>query len=270
VTTVPLTPAPATTPGPRRRPSALGVELVFIGRGLRHTVRNADALITALALPVMIMLLFVYVFGTAVETGGDYVDFVAPGIIVLCAGLGAASTAIGVAQDRHDGVIDRFRTMPVRSSAVLTGHVVASLARNLVSTGLVVFVGLLVGFRPDAAPVEWLAVVGLVILFVLALTWLAAAIGLVVRSVEAASAFSFFVMFVPYLSSAFVPTDGMGGAMRTFADHQPVTPVVDTLRGLLTGSAVGTDGWWAVGWCLAVLVPSVAWASSLFRRQGLS
>lgn len=269
MTTVPDLTSPAPGPGPRRRPSALAVELTFIGRGLRHTVRNADALVTALALPVMIMLLFVYVFGTAVQTGGgDYVDFVAPGIIVLCAGLGAASTAVGVAQDRHDGVIDRFRTMPVRSSAVLTGHVVASLARNLVSTGLVLGVGVLVGFRPDADPVEWLAVVGLVVLFVLALTWLSVAIGLLVRSVEAANAFSFFVMFVPYLSSAFVPTDGMGGALRSFADHQPVTPVVDTLRGLLTGTAIGTDGWWAGGWCLAVLVPSVVWASSLFRRHG--
>ncbi len=256
------------TSRPPRPASALAVELTFIGRSLRHTARNVDALITSLVLPVMIMLLFVYVFGTAIDTGADYVDFVVPGIILLCAGLGASSTAVGVCQDKVDGVVDRFRTLPIHSSAVLTGHVVASLVRNLASTAIVFVVAVLVGFRPNAGVIEWSAVVGLVVLFVLALTWLATAVGLVARSVETANAFAFFVMFVPYLSSAFVPTGEMSGGLRWFAEHQPVTPIVDTLRGLLTGTPIGADGWWAVGWCLTLLVPSFAWASWLFRRHG--
>jgi ABC-2 type transport system permease protein len=246
--------------------SPLAVELTFVGRGLRHTVRNVDVLVTSLALPVMIMLLFVYVFGTAIDTGADYVDFVVPGIVLLCAGFGAASTAVGVCQDKVGGVLDRVRTLPVRSSAVLTGHVVASLARNLVSTAVVVVVALLVGFRPSAGPLEWLAALGLIALFILALTWVATAIGLIARSVESANAFAFFVTFLPYLSSAFVPTRDLAPVLRAVAEHQPVTPLVDTLRGLLTGTPIGTAGWWAVAWCLALLVPSVAWASWLFRR----
>lgn len=256
--------------GPRRRSGGatpLAVELVFIERGLRHTTRHVDTLLTALALPVMIMLLFVYVFGTAIDTGADYVDFVVPGIILLCASFGAASTAVGVCEDKVGGVLDRVRTMPVRASSVLTGHVVASLARNMLSTAIVVGVAVLIGFRPSAGPVEWLAVTALVASFILALTWLATAVGLIARSVESANAFSFFVMFVPYLSSAFVPTDDLQPVLRTVAEHQPVTPLVDTMRGLLVGTPIGTAGWWAAGWCVALLVPSVAWASWLFRSQ---
>lgn len=256
---------PADRPGP---PSRLAVEMTFIGRGLRHTIRNVDALITSLALPVMILLAFVFVFGTAVDTGVDYVDFVVPGIVLLCAGMGAAGTAVGVTGDKVGGVIDRVRTLPLRSSSVLTGHVVASLARNLVATTMVVAVAVAVGFRPTAGWVEWLAAIGLITLFILALTWLATAVGLIARSVEAANAFGFFVLFLPYVSSAFVPTGNMAGGLRWVADHQPVTPIVETLRGLLTGTPIGADGWWAVGWCLVVLVPSFAWASWLFRRQG--
>jgi ABC-2 type transport system permease protein len=266
-TTTPVaTPAIAADP-PRRHASPLTVELTFVGRGLRHTIRNVDSLATSLALPVLIMLMFVYVFGTAIDTPADYVDFVVPGIILLCAGFGAAGTAVGVCQDKVGGVVDRFRTLPIRSSAVLTGHVVASLVRNLVSTAVVIGVALLVGFRPDATPVEWLAAVGLVALFVLAITWLSAAVGLLARSVEAANAMSFVVMFLPYLSSAFVPTDNLSGGLRAVAENQPVTPIVDTLRGLLIGTPVGADGWVALAWCVAMLVGSFAWASWLFRRH---
>jgi ABC-2 type transport system permease protein len=253
-----------TRPGP---PSRLAVEITFIGRGLRHTTRNVDALVTSLALPVMILLAFVFVFGTAIDTGVDYVDFVVPGIILLCAGMGAAGTAVGVTDDKVGGVIDRVRTLPVRSSSVLTGHVLASLVRNMVATTMVVVVAVAVGFRPTAGPIEWLAAAGLIVLFVLALTWLATGVGLVARSVEAANAFGFFVLFLPYVSSAFVPTGDMAGGLRWIAEHQPVTPIVETLRGLLTGTPIGADGWLAVGWCLVVLVPSFAWSSWLFRRQ---
>ncbi len=245
------------------------VTLAFAGRGLRHSVRNPDALVTALVLPVAILLMFVYVFGRAIDLGDPglaYVDFVLPSVVLLCAGHGAAGTAVGVAQDKVGGVLDRVRTLPVRASAVLTGHVVASVVRNLLSTVLVVAVGLAVGFRPDATPVEWLAAAGLVGLFVLAFTWIAVGLGLAAGSVEGAAAFGFVALFLPYVSSAFVPTANLPDGVRWLADHQPVTPLVDTLRGLLVGTPIGTSAWWAVGWCLALLAPAAAWASWQFRR----
>ena len=245
------------------------VTLTFVGRGLRHTVRNADALVTSLVLPVVILLMFVYVFGTAIDVGVagvSYVDFVLPSVVLLCAGHGAAGTAVGVAQDKEGGVLDRVRSLPVPASAVLTGHVVASLVRNLGSTVLVVAVGLAVGFRSDASGVEWLAAAGLVTLFILAFTWIAVALGMAAGSVEGAAAFGFVALFLPYVSSAFVPTDGLPGTLRWVADHQPVTPLVDTLRGLLSGSPIGSAAAWSVAWCLALLVPAVAWASWQFRQ----
>lgn len=242
-------------------------EFTFIARSLRHTVRNVDALIMAIVLPVILMLLFTYVFGGAIEPGGDYVNYVVPGIILLCAGFGSASTAVDVANDMTTGIIDRFRTMPIRSFAVLTGHVVASLARNLLATAVVVVAALAVGFRPAANALEWLGAVGLIALWILAITWLYAAIGLAARSVEAASGFGFALLFVPYLSSAFVPTDTMPAFLRWIAENQPVTPIIETIRSLLMGTPMGDSAWWAVGWCLAIIVGSYLWGVWLFRRR---
>lgn len=242
-------------------------EVTFIARSLRHTVRNVDALIMAIVLPVILMLLFTYVFGGAIEPGGDYVNYVVPGIILLCAGFGSASTAVDVANDMTTGIIDRFRTMPIRSFAVLTGHVVASLARNLLATAVVVVAALAVGFRPTANALEWLGAVGLIALWILAITWLYAAIGLAARSVEAASGFGFALLFVPYLSSAFVPTDTMPAFLRWIAENQPVTPIIETIRSLLMGTPMGDSAWWAVGWCLAIIVGSYLWGVWLFRRR---
>ena len=151
---------------------------------------------------------------------------------------------------------------------MLTGHVVASVVRNLASTLIVVAVGVAVGFRPDATPVEWLAAAGVVTLFVLAFTWIAVGLGLAAGSVEGAAAFGFVALFLPYVSSAFVPTGNLPHGLRWLADHQPITPLVDTLRGLLVGTPIGTSGWWAVGWCLALLAPAAAWSSWQFRRPG--
>lgn len=242
-------------------------EFTFIARSLRHTVRNVDALIMAIVLPVILMLLFTYVFGGAIEPGGDYVNYVVPGIILLCAGFGSASTAVDVANDMTTGIIDRFRTMSIRSFAVLTGHVVASLARNLLATAVVVVAALAVGFRPAANALEWLGTVGLIALWILAITWLYAAIGLAARSVEAASGFGFALLFVPYLSSAFVPTDTMPAFLRWIAENQPVTPIIETIRSLLMGTPMGDSAWWAVGWCLAIIVGSYLWGVWLFRRR---
>jgi ABC-2 type transport system permease protein len=246
---------------------AVSDSLTMIRRSLRHTVRNPDALLMAVVLPVLLMLLFVYVFGGAIDTGTDYVNYVVPGIILLCTGYGAAATAVDVAADMTEGIIDRFRSLPILSSAVLTGHVVASLARNAFSTALVVGVAWLSGFRPTAGPVEWVAVVGVLLLFVLAMSWLAVALGLLARSVEAAAGFTFFVLFLPYLSSAFVPTATMPAVLRAVADHQPVTPIIETLRGLLLGTAIGSSGWLAAAWCGGLLVVSYAASAALFRHR---
>jgi ABC-2 type transport system permease protein len=240
---------------------------VMIGRSLRLATRNVESMLTAVMLPVMLMLLFVYVFGGEIRTAGEYVNYVVPGIILLCAGFGAASTAISVATDMTNGIVDRFRSMPLGSSAVLTGHVTASLARNLVATGIVIGVAFAVGWRPNATPVEWLAALGMVVLFIAAISWLSAAFGLLAKSPEAANGFTFVLMFLPYLSSAFVPTDTLPAALRGFAANQPVTPVIETLRGLWMGTPIGTEVWWALAWCLGIGIIAFAGSSWLFRRK---
>ena len=241
--------------------------VTFIGRSLRHSVRSIDALLTAIMLPVAIMLMFVYVFGGAIDTGGRYVDYVVPGIIVLCAGFGSAGTAVAVALDMTTGVIDRFRTLPISAAAVLTGHVTASVVRNVASTLLVLGVALLAGFRPVADPLNWLAVAGLLLALMTAISWLAACFGLIARSVEAANAATFVAAFAPYLSSAFVPADTMPAGLRWIAEHQPVTPIADTLRALMFDAPVGNAGIVALAWCLAGIVIGRAGAAYLFRRR---
>ncbi|WP_022884234.1 ABC transporter permease [Glaciibacter superstes] len=255
------------TLAPKRPATVLTTNAVFVGRSIRHTLRNVDALIMAMVLPVMLMLLFVFVFGGAIEPGGDYVNYVVPGIILLCAGFGAASTAVDVAGDMTNGIIDRFRTMPIQGSAVLTGHVVASLLRNLLATGVVIVVALLVGFRPTANPLEWLAAIAMVALYILAITALYVAIGLAARSAEAANGFGFILLFLPYLSSAFVPTSTMPSWLQWISDNQPITPVIESIRSLLTGTEMGNSGILALGWCVLIIVIAAVWGTTLFRRK---
>lgn len=239
----------------------------MIGRSLRHGVRNVDAMIMAAVLPVVMMVLFVYVFGGAIDTGTAYVTYVVPGIVLLCASFGSATTAVSVCNDMVTGIIDRFRSMPVLRSAVLTGHVVASLVRNLAAGVLVVGVGLLMGFRPVAGPLEWVAVVALVSLFVLAVSWVSAVLGLVARSPEAANGFTFGFLFLPYVSSAFVPTETMPGWLHGFAEHQPVTPMIESVRALLIGTPVGSSWWVAVLWFGAITVVAMTIATVVFGRR---
>ena len=196
----------------------------MVTRCVRRSLRDPEAFFTALMLPVVLMLLFVYVFGGAFDGSGAYVDYVVPGLIVLCAGFGAGTTAVAVATDMSNGIVDRFRSMPISGSLVLVGHVVASLARNLVATALVIGVGLAVGWRPTAGPAGWVAAAAMIVFFVLALSWLAAAVGLLAGSVEAANSFTFVLMFLPYVSTAFVPAQTLPSWMRGFAEHQPFTP----------------------------------------------
>jgi ABC-2 type transport system permease protein len=251
----------------RSRPPGLTAEATFIRRSLTHSLRDTEALIMAVVLPTMLMLLFTYVFGGALDPSGDYVDYVVPGIILLCAGFGAASTAVYVARDLQTGIIDRFRTMPLRSGAVLTGHVISSLIRNLLATAVVVGVALLVGFRPTAGVWGWVAAAAMIALYILAITYLFAAIGLAAGSPEAASGYGFIILFLPYLSSAFVPVSTMPTWLQWAAEHQPITPIIETIRSLLFGLPPGTQPLSAIGWCLGVLAVSVAWGAWLFRRK---
>ncbi len=239
----------------------------MVGRSVKHTVRNLESLLMSVILPVVLMLMFVYVFGGAIDPAGNYANYVVPGIILLCTGYGAASTAVDVARDMAEGVVDRFRSMPILSSAVLTGHVVASIARNALATVLVIGVAFLTGFRPQAGVVEWLAVVGMLLLWVLALSWVAVCFGLIARTVEGANGFTFLVLFLPYLSSAFVPVETMRAGLRAVAAHQPVTPITETLRGLLLGTPIGSYGWQALAWCAGLLVAAYVAATVLFRRR---
>ncbi|GAA1944272.1 ABC transporter permease [Agromyces allii] len=265
--THPAGPSAATLIGERPRIGALTAESVFIGRSFRHSVRDVESMLMAVMLPVMLMLMFTWIFGNAIDPSGGYVDYVVPGIILLCAGFGASSTAVSVSRDMTTGVIDRFRTMPIRSGAVLTGHVVASLVRNLVATAVVICVGLIVGFRPSATPLEWVAVFGLVALYILAITYLFAAIGLAAGTPEAASGYGFILLFLPYISSAFVPVATMPEWLQPIAEHQPITPVIETIRALLSDAPLGDEGWWAVGWCVAIIVVAAVWGAWLFARK---
>jgi ABC-2 type transport system permease protein len=236
-------------------------------RALRLSLRNVDGLITALVLPVIMMLMFVYLFGGAITTGTRYVDYVVPGVLLVCVSFGSGTTAISVAHDLTGGIIDRFRSMDVRGEALINGHVVASVARNLVSAMLVVAVALAIGFRPHADVAGWLAAVGVLALFVLALSWLAAAIGIVARSPEAAQGIAFLVSFFPYVSSAFVPIHTMPSALQGVANNQPVTGVVDTMRALLNGGHVGSAAWRSIAWSVGIIVVSIALSGILYRRR---
>jgi ABC-2 type transport system permease protein len=255
------------TPSTIRSASASSTQLIFIGRSLRHSLRDPEALIMAVAMPVILMLLFTYVFGGAIQRDGNYINYVVPGVVLLCAGFGAASTSTAVARDMTNGVIDRFRSMPVHSPMVVGGHVVASLARNLFATGIVIGVGWLIGWRPTADPLGWLATLAVIALYILAITTLFAALGLLASTPESASNFGFAILFLPYLSSAFVPVATMPTWLQWFAAHQPVTPIVETLRSVLMGTPLGANGWYAVGWCLVILLGSGVWAAWLFSRR---
>jgi ABC-2 type transport system permease protein len=245
---------------------------VMVRRCLRRSLRDPEAFFTALMLPVVLMLLFVCVFGGAMNTGGAYVDYIVPGLIVLCAGFGAGTTAVAVATDMTNGIVDRFRSMPIRGSSILVGQIVASLARNLIATALVIGVGLGIGWRPTGSVGHWFAAAAMIVVFVLALSWLAAAVGLFARSIEAANSFTIVLMFLPYVSTAFVPVRTMPRVLRGFAEHQPFSPIIETMRGLWmghtsSGASVGHEAWISLAYCCGILAVSVASASWLFQRR---
>jgi ABC-2 type transport system permease protein len=266
---------PAPLPGMHPRPGAhprpvmpLRDTWVMIGRNVRLTRRTLDALIMSLALPVMLLLMFVYLFGGAIAPDGTYVTYVVPGVILLCAGFASAQTAVSVAQDMRGGIIDRLSSLDVSPTAQIGGHVAASVLRNVVATVMVIGVAVAIGFRPHATVVDWLAAAGILLAFMLAISWLAAAFGLLAGEPEAAAGFSFFVSFLPYPSSAFVPVTTISPAwLRSFAEHQPITPINESVRGLLLDGPVGSNAWQALLWCAAILAISVAASAWLFRRR---
>jgi ABC-2 type transport system permease protein len=247
---------------------ALGDTTVLTKRSLRHILRSPDTIITTAVTPIAMLLLFVYVFGGAIDVGGDsYVTYLLPGILLITVASGIAYTAFRLFTDVSGGLFERFQSMPIARSALLWGHVLTSVVANLVSLVLVVLVALAMGFRSGAGPLAWLAVTGILVLFTLALTWLAVIPGLTAKSVDGVSGFSYPLIFLPFISSAFVPTEGMPGPVRWFAEHQPVTPIVNAIRALLAGQPVGNDGWVAVAWCVGLLLVAHVLAMRTYRSK---
>jgi ABC-2 type transport system permease protein len=240
----------------------------LLGRSLRHIARSPDTIITTAITPIAMLLLFVYVFGGAIDTGGaKYVNYLLPGILLITVASGVAYTALRLHTDISSGILERFQSMPIARSAILWGHVITSLVANLVSLVLVVFVAVVIGFRSPAGIVAWLAVLGIMVLFTLALTWLAVSAGLAAKSPEGAGAFAYPLIFLPFISSAFVPTTGMPGPVKWFAEHQPVTSIVNTLRNLYADGPLGNDVWAALGWCVGLLIVAYALGMRAFRRK---
>jgi ABC-2 type transport system permease protein len=241
---------------------------VLTGRTMRHVTRSLDTIITTAITPIAMMLLFVYVFGGAIDTGSvSYVTYMLPGILLITIASGISYTAFRLFTDLRGGIFERFQSMPIARSGVLWAHVLTSLVANVISLVVVVLVALLIGFRSGAGVLPWLAVAGILLLFTLALTWVAVIPGLTAKSVDGASAFSYPLIFLPFISSAFVPTGTMPGPVRAFAEHQPVTSIVNTVRDLLTQRPVGTEIWTALAWCAGILVVAYVFANISYRRK---
>ncbi|HEU5470692.1 MAG TPA: ABC transporter permease [Actinophytocola sp.] len=245
-----------------------GDTAVLLGRSLRHVTRSPDTIITTAIMPIAIMVLFVYVFGGAINTDSvSYVNYMLPGILLITIASGVSYTAFRLFNDMKSGIFERFQSLPIARSGVLWGHVLTSLVANLISLVIVVGVAFLMGFRTGAGFLAWLAVTGILVLFTLALTWIAVIPGLVAKSADGATAFSYPLILLPFISSAFVPTGTMPGPVRAFAEHQPVTSIVNAIRDLFAQRPVGTDIWIALTWCVAILIVAYLVAMVLYRRR---
>jgi ABC-2 type transport system permease protein len=241
---------------------------ILTGRSMRHISRSMDTIITTAITPIALMLLFVYVFGGAIQTGTDnYVNYLLPGIMLIAVASGIAYTAFRLFLDLQSGIFERFHSMPIARSSVLWAHVLTSLVANGLTLVIIVGVALLMGFRTSASLLAWLAVAGILVLFTLALTWLAVIAGLTAKTVDGASGFSYVLILLPFISSAFVPTDTMPGPVRVFAENQPVTSIVNTIQDLLAGQPVGNDIWIALAWCVGILVLAYVIAMAVYRRK---
>jgi ABC-2 type transport system permease protein len=245
-----------------------GDTTVLLGRSMRHITRSLDTIITVVIMPVALMLLFVYVFGGAIHTGTQrYVDYLLPGIMLITIATGISYTAVRLFTDMKSGVFERFQSMPIARSSVLWAHVLTSVLSNVISLVIVVGVALLMGFRSPAGVLAWLAVAGILVVFTLALTWIAVIAGLSAKSAEGAGAFSYPIIFLPFISSAFVLTGTMPGPVRSFAEHQPVTSIVNAIRDLFANQPVSSDIWIALAWCFGILVAAYACAMATYHRK---
>ncbi len=241
---------------------------VMLKRSLRHILRSPDTIITTAIMPIAFMLLFRYVFGGAIKAGtSNYVNYLVPGILLIAIASGISYTAYRLFQDMQGGIFERFHSMPITRSSVLWGHVLTSLVANAISVVVIIAVGLIMGFRSSAGVLPWLAVAGILILFTLTLTWLALIAGLTAKSTDGASAFSYPLIFLPLISSAFVPTATMPGPVRAFAENQPVTSIVNTIRDLLAQQPTGNAIWIALAWCVGVLLVAYTFAMLAYRRK---
>lgn len=241
---------------------------VMFGRSMRHIIRSMDTIITVTIMPIAFMLLFVYVFGGAIKSGTDnYVNYLLPGILLMAIASGIAYTAYRLFIDLQRGIFERLHSMPIARSTILWGHVLTSLVSNAISVVVIILVAFLMGFRSSAGILAWLAVAGILSLFTLTLTWIAVIAGLSAKSVDGASAFSYPILFLPFISSAFVPTKSMPLVVRAFANNQPVNSIVGAIRSLLAGTPVANDIWLALAWCIGILVVAYALAMGTYKRK---
>lgn len=240
---------------------------ILLGRTMKHILRSPDTIITVAITPIAMMLLFVYVFGGAIQSGaGNYVNYLLPGILLIAIASGTSYTAFRIFTDMQKGIIARFNTMPISRSAVLWGHVLTSIVSNAISILVIIAIALLMGFRSGASVYEWLAVAGILFLFTSALTWLAVIPGLKAKTIDGASAFAYPLIFLPFISSAFVPTDTMPTVVRVFAENQPVTAIVDAIRSLLNSAPVGNDLWIALAWCIGFTIVAYFFAVRTYKK----
>ncbi|WP_369066051.1 ABC transporter permease [Kocuria carniphila] len=241
---------------------------VLTVRTMRHVTRSIDTIITTAIMPIAIMMLFVFILGGAIDTGSQSdVNYMLPGILLITVASGISYTAYRLFMDSQNGIFERFQSMPIARSGILWAHVLTSLAANLISVAIVVGVAVLMGFRSGAGVLAWLGIVGILALYTLALTWVAVIAGLAAKTVDGASAFSYPLIFLPFISSAFVPTGSMPGPVRAFAENQPVTSIVNTIRDLFTQQSVGSDIWVAVAWCLGILVTAMIGAVMIYKKK---
>jgi len=241
---------------------------VMLGRSMRHILRSMDTIITVTITPIAMMLLFVYVFGGAIQTGTvNYVNYLLPGILLIAIASGISYTAYRLFIDMQRGILERFNSMPIARSSVLWGHVLTSLVSNAISIIVIILVALIMGFRSSAGVLSWVAVAGILALFTLALTWIAVIAGLSAKSVDGVSAFSYPLIFLPFISSAFVPTKSMRPVVRAFAENQPVTSIVETIRALLSNQPVGNDIWVALAWCVGITLVAYVLARRVYKKR---
>lgn len=241
---------------------------VLLGRSLRHIFRSMDTIITVAIMPIAIMLLFVYVLGGAINANTDnYVNYLLPGILLIAIASGIAYTSVRIFTDAKSGIIERFNSMPISRSSILWAHVITSLISNAITVVIIIIVSLIMGFRSSAGIMEWLAVFGIILLYTLTLTWIAVISGLSAKSIDGASAFSYPIIFLPFISSAFVPTNSMPTIVRVFAENQPVTKIVESIRSLLSSKPINNDIWVAIAWCMGIMIISYIFAIKIYKNR---